>query len=150
MNPQIPQKAPYKVEVTAGQSYYWCSCGLSKNQPFCDGSHKTTEFTPVKFTAEKTETVYFCGCKHSANGAVEVFGGIALILGYQTRLVAISLAVFTVLASIAGHAFWAAPADAAFIAQLLFFKNIAVTGGLLILASSGAGSISLDSRRAKA
>lgn len=81
--------------------------------------------------------------------AVEVFGGIALILGYQTRLVAISLAVFTVLASIAGHAFWADPADAAFIAQLLFFKNIAVTGGLLILASSGAGSISLDSRRAK-
>lgn len=69
MNPQIPQKAPYKVEVTAGQSYHWCSCGLSKNQPFCDGSHKTTEFTPVKFTAEKTETVYFCGCKHSANGA---------------------------------------------------------------------------------
>jgi len=60
------------------------------------------------------------------------------------------LAIFTVLASIAGHAFRAAPADAAFIAQLLFFKNIAVTGGLLILASSGAGSISLDSRRVKA
>ena len=53
------------------------------------------------------------------------------------------------LASIVGYAFWSAPADAAFIAQLLFFKNIAVTGGLLILASSGAGAISLDGRRAK-
>jgi len=53
------------------------------------------------------------------------------------------------LASIAGHAFWAVPADDAFIAQLLFFKNIAVTGGLLMLASSGAGFISFDSPRAK-
>lgn len=82
--------------------------------------------------------------------AIEVLGGIALILGYQTRIVAIGLAIFTVLASIAGHAFWAAPVDAVFIAQLLFFKNIAVTGGLLILASSGAGSISIDGRKAKA
>jgi CDGSH-type Zn-finger protein len=69
MNPNIAQKAPYAVEVTADQTYYWCSCGLSKNQPFCDGSHKTTEFTPLAFTAEKNETVYLCGCKHSANGA---------------------------------------------------------------------------------
>ena len=81
--------------------------------------------------------------------AIEVLGGVALILGYRTRLVAIALAVFTLLASIAGHAFWAAPADAAFIAQLLFFKNIAVIGGLLVLASSGAGSISIDGRKAK-
>ena len=80
--------------------------------------------------------------------AIEVLGGIALIIGYQTRFVAIGLAFFTVLASIAGHAFWAAPVDAAFIAQLLFFKNIAVTGGLLILASAGAGSISIDGRKA--
>jgi putative oxidoreductase len=82
--------------------------------------------------------------------AIEVLGGAALILGYRTRLVAIALAVFTLLASIAGHAFWAAPADAAFIAQLLFFKNIAVIGGLLVLASSGTGSISIDGRKAKA
>jgi putative oxidoreductase len=82
--------------------------------------------------------------------AIEVLGGVALILGYRTRLVAIALAVFTLLASIAGHAFWAAPADAAFIAQLLFFKNIAVIGGLLVLASSGAGSISIDGRKSKA
>ena len=82
--------------------------------------------------------------------AIEVLGGVALILGYKTRLVAIGLAIFTVLASIVGHAFWAAPVDAAFIAQLLFFKNMAITGGLLILASSGAGSISIDGRKAKA
>ena len=81
--------------------------------------------------------------------AIEILGGIALILGYHTRFVAIALAIFTVLASIVGHAFWAAPVDAAFITQLLFFKNIAVTGGLLVLASSGAGSISIDGRKAK-
>jgi putative oxidoreductase len=82
--------------------------------------------------------------------AIEVLGGLALILGYRTRLVAIGLAAFTLFASIAGHAFWAAPADAAFIAQLLFFKNIAIIGGLLVLASSGAGSISIDGRKTKA
>jgi putative oxidoreductase len=81
--------------------------------------------------------------------AIEILGGLALILGFHTRLVAIGLAVFTVLASIVGHAFWAAPVDVAFIAQLLFFKNIAVTGGLLVLASVGAGSISIDAHRAK-
>lgn len=76
--------------------------------------------------------------------AVELLGGIALLIGFQTRIVAILLAVFTLVASIAGHAFWAAPADAAFIQQLLFFKNIAVIGGLLVLASSGAGKFSMD------
>ena len=81
--------------------------------------------------------------------AIEVLGGLALILGYKTHFVAIGLAIFTVLASIVGHPFWAAPADAAFIAQLLFFKNIAVTGGLLVLASSGAGTISIDGWKAK-
>jgi CDGSH-type Zn-finger protein len=65
--PIIAQKSPYPVEVEAGKSYYWCSCGQSANQPFCDGSHKTTEFTPVKFEATETKTVYFCGCKHTAN-----------------------------------------------------------------------------------
>jgi putative oxidoreductase len=74
----------------------------------------------------------------------EVLGGIALLVGFQTRIVAILLAVFTLAASIAGHAFWTAPADAAFVQQLLFFKNIAVIGGLLVLASAGAGKFSMD------
>ena len=64
--PTIAQKAPYPVEVEAGKSYYWCSCGKSAAQPFCDGSHKGSDFTPVKFEATETKTVYFCGCKHSA------------------------------------------------------------------------------------
>lgn len=67
MKAQIPQKAPYPVEVEAGKSYYWCSCGQSKNQPFCDGSHKDTGFSPVKYEATENTTVYFCGCKHTAN-----------------------------------------------------------------------------------
>ena len=50
-----------------GKSYYWCSCGQSKAQPFCDGSHKGSGFTPVKYDATESKTVYFCGCKHSAN-----------------------------------------------------------------------------------
>ena len=47
--------------------HFWCACGKSANQPFCDGSHKGSEFTPIKFEATETKTVYFCGCKHTAN-----------------------------------------------------------------------------------
>ena len=65
--PKIAQTSPYPVEVEAGKSYFWCACGLSANQPFCDGSHKGSGFTPVKFDAAETKTVYFCGCKHTAN-----------------------------------------------------------------------------------
>ena len=65
--PESPQKAPYPVEVEQGKTYYWCACGRSKNQPFCDGSHKGSEFNPVAYTAEKSAKVYFCGCKKSAN-----------------------------------------------------------------------------------
>lgn len=70
MKPMIAQKAPYAVEVESGKSYYWCSCGLSKNQPFCDGSHQGTNFTPIEFKATENETVYFCGCKNSKNGVL--------------------------------------------------------------------------------
>ncbi|MCY1126285.1 CDGSH iron-sulfur domain-containing protein [Frigidibacter sp. RF13] len=63
--PQIAQKAPYPVEVEAGKTYFWCACGRSQNQPFCDGSHKATSITPVKFTAEETKKVWLCGCKQS-------------------------------------------------------------------------------------
>lgn len=66
MTPDIPQKAPYPVTLEAGKTYYWCSCGKSKNQPFCDGSHKGSEFVPQQIKAEKSETVYLCGCKMSA------------------------------------------------------------------------------------
>lgn len=69
-SPTVAQKSPYPVNVEAGKSYAWCSCGLSKNQPFCDGSHKGTGFSPTMFKADKTETVYFCGCKHSQTGAL--------------------------------------------------------------------------------
>ncbi|MBT3790122.1 MAG: CDGSH iron-sulfur domain-containing protein [Alphaproteobacteria bacterium] len=59
----IAQKSPFAVDLEAGKDYYYCSCGLSQNQPFCDGAHKPTSFTPVKFTAEETKTAYLCGCK---------------------------------------------------------------------------------------
>lgn len=65
--PHIAQKAPYAVELEAGKQYFWCACGNSKNQPFCDGSHKGGSFSPVGFRAEKSDTVYLCGCKHTAN-----------------------------------------------------------------------------------
>jgi CDGSH-type Zn-finger protein len=63
--PHIAAKAPFPVQVEAGKDYWWCSCGQSKRQPFCDGSHKDTDFSPVKFTATETKTAYFCGCKHT-------------------------------------------------------------------------------------
>ncbi len=65
--PNIAQKAPFPVEVEEGRNYFWCACGQSQKQPFCDGSHKGTAFSPVKYTAEKTGKVFFCGCKHSSN-----------------------------------------------------------------------------------
>jgi len=61
----VSQKAPYLVEVEAGKSYFWCSCGRSEKQPFCDGSHKGTTFTPMKFEAEKNKQLFFCGCKQT-------------------------------------------------------------------------------------
>ena len=64
--PRIAQKSPYEVQLEEGKTYYWCACGESKNQPFCDGSHKTTLFTPVAHTAKKTGTAWLCGCKQSA------------------------------------------------------------------------------------
>lgn len=66
--PEIARKGPFPVEVEAGKSYWWCSCGKSKNQPFCDGSHQGTGFAPTEFKAAESGTVYFCGCKHGGNG----------------------------------------------------------------------------------
>ena len=66
--PKIAQKSPYVLDVKAG-TYYHCSCGQSKNQPFCDGSHKGTTFTPHVVEITEDKKVAFCGCKHSAKGA---------------------------------------------------------------------------------
>ncbi len=65
--PTIAQKAPYGVAVEAGKTYYWCACGKSANQPFCDGTHKGSEFAPKPYTADKDGTAYLCGCKHTHN-----------------------------------------------------------------------------------
>ena len=64
--PVCAQKAPYAVELEPGD-HWWCACGQSKKQPFCDGSHKNTEFGPLKFTVTEKKTYYLCGCKQSAN-----------------------------------------------------------------------------------
>ena len=63
--PVIAQKGPYAVDVEEGKTYFWCSCGKSENQPFCDGSHSGSSFSPKPYKAEKTGKVFFCGCKHS-------------------------------------------------------------------------------------
>ena len=78
--------------------------------------------------------------------AVEVIGSLALIIGFATRPAALIMAAFTLVASFFFHAYWAVPADQQFVTQLLFFKNIAVVGGLLTLAAWGAGAWSLDAR----
>lgn len=68
---KMPQKRPYYTALEAGKTYYWCSCGLSKNQPFCDGNHKAynekhnTTLKPLKFVPEKAGKKLLCGCKHT-------------------------------------------------------------------------------------
>lgn len=64
--PVIARKAPYPVEVEAGKTYFWCVCGRSSKQPFCDGGHKGTGLAPMKHTAEKDGRLFFCGCKATA------------------------------------------------------------------------------------
>ena len=59
--------APFAVEVEEGNKYFWCACGRSADQPFCDGSHKGTGINPVVYKAEKSGKVFFCGCKATAN-----------------------------------------------------------------------------------
>jgi len=65
--PKIARKSPF-VELTRPGSFYWCSCGRSATQPFCDGSHKGSGFAPVKVDITETKSVAWCGCKHSKNG----------------------------------------------------------------------------------
>lgn len=61
--PVVAGKAPIKVAVEQGKDYWWCSCGKSSKQPFCDGSHKGSSFAPMKYTAEKSGDAWFCACK---------------------------------------------------------------------------------------
>ena len=67
MKIKTAKNSPYPIEVVKDKTYYWCSCGLSENQPFCDSSHQSTEMTPLEFVASENKTIYFCGCKQSAN-----------------------------------------------------------------------------------
>jgi CDGSH-type Zn-finger protein len=65
-DPVITQKAPYELELEPG-TYYWCACGRSRNQPFCDGSHEGTGLEPKEFVIAEKQTVYLCGCKWTAD-----------------------------------------------------------------------------------
>lgn len=83
-----------------------------------------------------------------AVGALELFGGLALVVGYQVRLVGLALGLFTVAASVVFHAYWSAPAAQQYVTQLLFMKNISVAGGMLLISALGAGPLSIDARLA--
>lgn len=67
VKPVIADNKPKKVELTKGKEYYFCVCGRSNSQPFCDGSHKGTGFSPKAFTAERSGEAYLCACKHTGN-----------------------------------------------------------------------------------
>jgi glutamate synthase domain-containing protein 2/CDGSH-type Zn-finger protein len=66
-DPIIADNKPTPAGLKAGEEYHWCACGQSNNQPFCDGSHVGTEFTPVAFTAEADGEAFLCACKHTGN-----------------------------------------------------------------------------------
>ena len=57
--------SPIGIDVLEGKSYFWCTCGISSKQPFCDGSHKGTEFLPLKYLADQSKKVFFCSCKQT-------------------------------------------------------------------------------------
>jgi len=83
-------------------------------------------------------------------GLLEFFGGLAIMVGLHARWAALALGLFTLLASLLFHNFWAMPADKAFVQQLMFMKNLAVAGGMFIVAALGAGPMSFDARRTRA
>lgn len=66
--PLVARPKPCRVDVKAGRTYFWCACGRSTKQPFCDGSHKGTDFSPLKFVAPQDDELLFCGCKQTSNG----------------------------------------------------------------------------------
>ena len=85
-----------------------------------------------------------------ATGVLELVAGVLLIVGWQARWAALALAVFTLVASVLFHNYWAMPAEQQMMQQLMFMKNLAVTGGLLFVFAYGAGTLSLDARKAAA
>lgn len=74
----VAAKGPIPVEVEAGKTYWWCVCGRSSRQPFCDGSHQATDLAPLAWTAPETRRVFFCACKQT--------GGEPLCDGSHNRL----------------------------------------------------------------
>lgn len=64
--PKIAQKKPFVLEIKAG-TYSWCACGMSNNQPYCDGSHRGSGFKPQVVKVEESKKVAWCGCKNSGN-----------------------------------------------------------------------------------
>jgi len=66
--PVVAQKSPYKEQLKADRIYWWCACGLSEKQPYCDGSHKGSGLSPVKILHNEAKEVFFCGCKKSKDG----------------------------------------------------------------------------------
>jgi CDGSH-type Zn-finger protein len=68
--PDIGGRLPIEVEVTAGETYWWCACGRSKTQPFCDGSHDGTAFSPVEYLAQRTRRLLLCTCKRTARAPI--------------------------------------------------------------------------------
>lgn len=79
--------------------------------------------------------------------AIEVLGGIAIVLGYKARIAAFVLAMFTILAAVIFHNFWDAPADQAYVQNIMFMKNLSIAGGLFLLTVFGAGGLSIDSKK---
>jgi len=63
--PKIAKTGPYEVELEAGKPYFWCFCGQSANQPFCDTAHVESDFAPTPFTVDETKTYNLCGCKRT-------------------------------------------------------------------------------------
>ena len=68
--PEFGGRMPMPIEVTAGETYWWCACGRSKRQPFCDGSHEGTSFTPLEWVADRTRRLLMCTCKRTARAPI--------------------------------------------------------------------------------